>query len=166
MPSFQRILVAVDESKASCRAIAYVADMIGERSGFQVGLFHLEAPPHMLEWGGSEDVEEEDRVETERGEIYREMEETVIHKGESLLARSQAILARRGIEATALPVQWEEPLDNKNLTHDILRKAREGGYGTVVVGRKSWSGWKRLFRQHLADALVSEGKGLTIWVVE
>jgi hypothetical protein len=167
MASNKRILVAVDESKAARRAVAYVGDMIGGRDGFHVGLLHLELPPRMLEWGGSEDVEEEDRVESERSEIYQELEESVKEKGTTLLRRAQSVLSSKGIEVRLLPIQWEEPLDKKNLSQDILQAARQGDYGTVVVGRKCYSGWwKRLFHHPVSEELVREGCGLTIWVVE
>jgi nucleotide-binding universal stress UspA family protein len=164
--SNKRILVAVDESKASRRAVAYVGGLLGGRPGFCVGLFHLEVPPRMLEWGGSEDVEKEDRVESERDEIYQELEVSVKEKGETLLRRSQAVLSSKGIEVRLLPVKWEEPLDHKNLAQDILQTARQGDYGTVVVGRNCYSRWQRLFHHPVADDLVREGCGLTVWVVE
>jgi nucleotide-binding universal stress UspA family protein len=162
----KRILVAVDKSEASGRAVAYVADLLAGQPGFHVGLFHLEAPPRMLEWGGSEDPEVEDRVEAQRSRAYQEMEEALREKGESLLRRSQALLSDRGVETTVLPVQWDEPLDRKNLAEDILQAAREGDSGTVVVGRHSYSGLKRLFHHHVGEELVRKGDGVTVWVVE
>ena len=51
----RRILIAADASDASRRAVVYVAEIIGKQPAFHVGLFHLELPPRMLEWGGSDD---------------------------------------------------------------------------------------------------------------
>jgi hypothetical protein len=94
----KRILVAVDGSEASFRTVAYVADMVGGGSGFHVGLLHLELPPRMLEWGGSENPEIEDRTESERAEAYHQMEEERLAKGKSLLQRLQVLVADKGIE--------------------------------------------------------------------
>src|SRR5438552_4396598 len=71
MPHNKRILLAVDESDASRRAVDYVADMIDGRAGFHIGLVHLESPPRMLEWGGSENPEIEEKVSAQRGQTYR-----------------------------------------------------------------------------------------------
>ena len=73
MQNSKRILVAVDGSQESFRTVAYVADMVSGRRGIHVGLLHLEVPPKMLEWGGSEDPEIEDRTESERDRAYRQL---------------------------------------------------------------------------------------------
>jgi nucleotide-binding universal stress UspA family protein len=162
----KRILLAVDKSGASRRAGSYVADMVGGKPDFHVGLLHLELPPRMLEWGGSEDPEIEDRISSERADAYREMEEQAIERGQDLLQSLQRILVERRIEVATRLVQFEEPLDPKTISDHILRTAEERDYGTVVVGQHSFSGLKRLFRHHVAQELVSTGKGVTIWVVE
>ncbi|HZZ77389.1 MAG TPA: universal stress protein, partial [Gemmataceae bacterium] len=55
MADNHRILIAVDGSPASRRAVEYVADLVGGKTGFHVGLCHEMPEPHMLEWGGAED---------------------------------------------------------------------------------------------------------------
>jgi nucleotide-binding universal stress UspA family protein len=162
----KRILVAVDGSEASLRTVAYVADMVGGRSGFHVGLLHLELTPRMLEWGGSENPEIEDRTESDRAEAYREMEEERLARGKPLLQRLQVMVADKGIDVMGLFVQLQEPLDRKNVTRAILNAAKEHNAGTVVVGRNECSNWKRLFHHYVGEELVREGEGITIWVVE
>ncbi len=166
MPNKRRILVAVDESEASRRAVAYVAEMIGGKPGIHVELFHLEEPPRMLEWGGAEDPAVEERVEAERAAAYEEMQQRRIARSRARLQPLESILSRHGIDVADLVVEFEEPLDRRNIADDILEAARERDCGTVVVGRDSFTGWQRLFRHHVAEDLVDEGKGLSIWVVE
>jgi nucleotide-binding universal stress UspA family protein len=166
MPNNKRMLVAVDESDASRRAVGYVADMVGGNPGFHVGLFHLQLPPRMLEWGGSEDSAVEERVEEERSKAYEQMVEAAREKGTTFLQELQGPLAEKGIDVTARLVQFDEPLDRKKVARDLLAAAREGDYGTVVVGRHSFSGLKRLFQHHVGEELVHTGEGITIWVVE
>ncbi len=166
MSASQRILVAVDASEASRRAVTYVSDVLGGKPGFHVGLVHLELPPRMLEWGGSEDSAIEDAISSERAEVYQELEKEAIKGGQGLLHRLQAILTERGIDVAALLVRFEEPLDRKHIANDVLKIAQERDYGTVVVGRHSFSGLRRLFQHHVGEELVRTGKGVTIWVVE
>jgi nucleotide-binding universal stress UspA family protein len=166
MSASQRVLVAVDASEASRRAVNYVADMLGGKPGFHVGLVHLESPPRMLEWGGSEAPGIEGAVSLERAEAYQELKKAAIEGGQALLQRMQAILTERGIDVAALLVRFEEPLNRKNMATDVLNIANERDYGTVVVGRHSFSGLKRLFQHHVGEELVRTGKGVTIWVVE
>ena len=166
MPNSKRILVAVDGSATSRRTLAYVAAIAGGCPGLKVGLVHLELPPRMLEWGGTEDPEKEDRISSERAEAYQETENAAIEKGQAVLQRLQGILAERGIDMTARLVQFEEPLDPKTITTHLLKIAAEQDYGTVVVGWHSFSGLRRLFRHHVGEELVRMAKGVTIWVVE
>jgi nucleotide-binding universal stress UspA family protein len=161
------ILLAVDESEASRRAIAYITNMVAGKTGVQVGLFHLVSPPQrMLEWGGSEDVEVEEKVAAERKQMFLEMEKEVQQKGDTLLRSLQEPFAEKGIAVTVLPVEIEGIMNRKHIAQDLLKTAEEGGYGTVVVGRHSFSGWQRLFKHHVGEELVRKGEGITVWVVE
>lgn len=166
MPTSKRILVAVDQSGASGRAVNYVADLLGGNPDVHVGLLHLELPPRMLEWGGSEDPEIEQKVSSERANAYREMEKEVIKGEQGWLQRLQGIFAERRIDVAAQLVQFEEPLEPTNIAQHVLKTAKERDYGTVVVGWHSFSGLQRLFRHHVGEELVRTGKGVTIWVVE
>ena len=122
------------------RTVAYVAETMEGSRGFHVGLLHLELPPRMLEWGGAEDPEIEDKVETERDEIYRQLEKDKLAKGKSLLQRLQVLVADKGIDVTGLYLRFEEPLDRKSVASAILNAAREGNFGIVVVGRHGCTG--------------------------
>lgn len=166
MPANKRILIAVDRSAASRRAIDYVADTVGAQCGFHVALLHLELPPRMLEWGGSEDADVEERVEAERENTYLKLEDKAIARGRALLQPMEARLTKKGIDVTGLLVEFEEPLDKKNIAAKILEAAREHQCGTIVVGRHSFSGLQRLFQHHVGEELVREGEKITIWVVE
>ena len=162
----KRILVAVDGSASSRRTVGYVADIVGGKPDFHIGLLHLELPPRMLEWGGSEIAATEERVSSERADAYAEMENNAKEDGQGLLRKLQGILAERKIDVAAQLVQFEEPLDAKNITNHLLKTAKERDYGTVVVGQHSFSGLKRLFAHHVGEQLVRTGKEITIWVVE
>jgi len=166
MQTNKRILVAVDGSAASRRTVAYVATMVGAGSGFHVGLLHLELPPRMLEWGGSEDPKIEDEVSRQRAEIYHELEEEVLEGGQKLLQKLQQPFTERKVDVVSQLVQFEEPLDPEHISRHILKTAQERHYGTVVVGWHSFSGLRRLFGHHVGEELIITGSGVTLWVVE
>jgi nucleotide-binding universal stress UspA family protein len=164
MRNGKRILIAVDGSEASRRAVAYVSDFIAGKAGTQVGLFHIVPPPKMSEWGGSKAAGKEETVATERRQMYEQMEKAVEEVGEKLLGSLQGVLTEKGIEVTVLPVKFEKLMDARHIARDILKTAEEGNYGTVVVGRHSFSVWQRLFRHHVGEELVRLGEDITVWV--
>ena len=59
-----RILIAIDGSEHSARALHYVGTLLRETSDVQVTLFHVlkPMPRELLEHGGSEDPAEEVRL--------------------------------------------------------------------------------------------------------
>ena len=166
MSTNKRLLVAVDASEASRRALDYVVEIIGSRPGFHVGLVHLELPPRMIEWGGSEDAAIEGKVSEERARTYREMEKEALAKGKALLQNMQEYLTERGIHVDNRMMQFDEPLNPREIARDVLEAARAHDYGTVVVGRHAFSWLKRLVQYHVGEELVRTGQGVTIWVVE
>jgi nucleotide-binding universal stress UspA family protein len=166
MASNQRILVTVDGSEASHRSVAYVADIMAGRPGAHVGLLHLELPPRMLEWGGSENPRVEDEVSEQRERDYRQLEKDVIEEGQALLKRLRSLLAEKAVEVIAQVVRFQEPLDARHISRETLKTARERSYGTIVVGRHSFAGLKRLFSHDVGEELVRTGEGVTVWVVE
>jgi hypothetical protein len=166
MASNQRILVAVDGSQASHRSVAYVAEIMAGCPFAHVGLLHLELPPRMLEWGGSENDRVDDEVSEQREHDYRKMETDAIEDGEALLKRLGLLLAEKAVDVIAQVVRFQEPLDARHIARDTLKMARERGYGTIVVGRHSFAGLRRLFSHDVGGELVRTGEGVTVWVVE
>src|SRR5438093_9703499 len=63
MSNAKHILIAVDDSEASYRAVTYVGSIIGGCEGFRVCLLHALSPlpRELLEFGGSEDPQQEER---------------------------------------------------------------------------------------------------------
>ena len=59
------ILIAIDHSEATYRAVTYVAQIIGGREEFRILLLHVPEPmpPKLLEFGGAENPVEEQRAE-------------------------------------------------------------------------------------------------------
>lgn len=166
MNTARRILVAVDDSEASRRAVAYAADFLDGASDVEIALLHIDLPPRMLEWGGAEDPKVEKKVEAERANAYHGMEARRKAKADELLKRMQAMFVKQGAHVAGRFVRFEEPLDTASVSRAILRAAREQGCGTVVVGRHSFATIKRWFQHHVGEELIRDGSGIAVWVVE
>jgi nucleotide-binding universal stress UspA family protein len=165
MENFKNILIAVDGHPGSRRTVDYVAQ-VASGAGFRVRLLHLELPPRMLEWGGAEDSKTEGRVSSKRETDYDRLEHESIEKGEAVLRRLRQMLTERHVEVDGLIVQFEEPLDPKEIAAHILKVAAERQCGTIVVGRHSFTGLRRLFGRQVADDVLAAADGRAVWVIE
>jgi nucleotide-binding universal stress UspA family protein len=163
-----RILLAIDDSAASKRAVKYVARLVGRRKGFRICLVHVlpPLPPALLEHGGSENPQQEVQLEVDLRAEQEHWTSKKQKEAQGSLDKASATLRKAGLSAKAVQTIFCEPADGRAAAEDILRMARECKCQTVVAGRQSVSWFHELFSQDLAEELMRCGKGFTVWLVE
>jgi nucleotide-binding universal stress UspA family protein len=163
-----KLMIVVDESPASKRAIEYVGKLVSRRRGFHVCLVHTlpSVPPELLEFGGAENPAEEKRLDKNLKISQQQWISKVGKKAQHALDQASAILRNAGLSARILETKQLDPRDKRNTVDEILQLARTCGCTTIVLGRQSLSWLQELIRGDVAEDLVRRGKGLTIWVVE
>ncbi len=155
-----KLLVVVDESRATKKVLEYVAQVVSRRRDFRVSLAHAlpSPPPELVEFRGSEKG---------RLRAYKRRWISVVEMTEQrVLDRANAILRRGGVAAKAIEAHYCNLVDASRATEEILRFARLRKCDTVVIGRASLSWLGGLIKGDPAEELVRQGKGFTIWVVE
>jgi nucleotide-binding universal stress UspA family protein len=164
----KRILVAVDDSKASMRAVNYVANIIAGKRDFTVCLLHVlgPLPPELREFGGSEDPQREEELEKELEDKRRQWIQRSKTKALPVLKKANSIFKKARLPAKAVDTKFWIDVDSKGLAGDILDAGRSNKCDTVAVGRESFSWLKEIFSHHVADELIRKGHDLTVWVVE
>ncbi|MEJ2231634.1 MAG: universal stress protein, partial [Nitrospirales bacterium] len=92
-------LVGVDGSDSSIRSVSYVADMIGAREDCHVVLFHVlpPIPPELLEFGGAEDPEKEQKLDQTLKKEQAQWIEDAKKAAEPMLDNAKTILYRIGV---------------------------------------------------------------------
>lgn len=160
-----RILLAIDDSPSSERALKYVGSLLRETRFVEITLFHVlkPMPRVLLEHGGSEDPE----IEGELGQqLQADQEDWVREEGAveyPVLVKALETLAKTGFPIDRVTMKFGH---DDNIVKNILDEARIGGYGTIVVSRHGTSGIKRFFGGGITDQLLHEATGFTLWVVE
>jgi nucleotide-binding universal stress UspA family protein len=164
----KRILVAVDDSKASMRAVNYVANLIAGKRDFTICLLHVlgPLPPELMEFGGSEDPQREEELEKELKDKRGQWIERSKTKSLPVLKKAKSIFKKARLPAKAVDTEFWVDINSKGLAGDILDAGRLNKCNTVVVGRKSFSWLKEIFSHHVADELIRKARDLTVWVVE
>ncbi|PWB79189.1 MAG: hypothetical protein C3F08_07310 [Candidatus Methylomirabilota bacterium] len=168
MDPSKRILVAVDDSEASTRAVSYVAKIIGRRSGVRVRLMHVlpSVPPALLEFAGADKPAQEERLEAAQHAAQTRWLDQAAQAAQPVLSRAKWILRKAGVPLSAVETECCPSISGERVAREILEAAHASGCGTVVVGRASHAGLTGLFQHHVGDALIKGGHGLTVWIVE
>jgi nucleotide-binding universal stress UspA family protein len=155
-----KLLVVVDESRATKRALEYVAHVASRRRDFRICLAHAlpSPPPELVEFRGAEKA---------RLRAYKRRWISVVEMTEQrALDRANAVLRRGGVAEKAIEAHYCNLVDATRATREILSLARSRNCDTVVIGRDSLSWLGELIHGDPAEELVRQGKGFTIWVVE
>jgi nucleotide-binding universal stress UspA family protein len=163
-----RLLVVVDETKASKRAVSYVAQIVGRRRGFKVCLANTlpEIPASLIEYGGAKNPDEEEKLDAD---LHAEQKHWVFaaqEKAQPTLTRASAVLRKGGLAANAIERRFCFPADGRARGDEILELARKHKCHTVVVGGESLSWLRQLMGSDPVEELLRRGKGFTIWIVE
>ena len=163
-----KLLVVIDESQASKRAVSYVAGIIGRRRRFKVCLAHTmpEIPAHLIEHGGAENPSEEENLDRE---IHSDQNQWIVaakKKAQPVLARARTALRNAGLTASSIEERYCEPAEGRARGREIVELASERNCDTIVVGSESLSRWRQLLGNDPVEELLRRGKGFTVWVVE
>lgn len=167
MKADHHMLVAIDDSEASHKAIEYVAGIVADAPRFRIRLFHVlpHIPTGLLEHGGCEpgEVCVAARELDEGTRRWRERREAA---AQGLIDDARQALIDAGVQGDRIEVRFAAPLPEETVGQHVLRAAIDHGCDTVVVGRapRSWVGeW---FHRHTSEALLRrKARGLAVWIV-
>lgn len=147
--SNRNILVAVDDSDNSRRAVEYVADLIGGLPGFKVAVLHVIAEP------------EDDFFPT-----AAEKDAWMKREGERIqrvLASYREILLTAGFTDEA--VKTRSTIKYCPSLAECILQEQPGDYGTLVVGRKGRTRTEEFLFGSVSSKIVDHAKESTVWVV-
>jgi nucleotide-binding universal stress UspA family protein len=163
------LLLAVDKSDASIKAVRFVSKMFGgnTRNDVSVTILHvIDSLPDFLV---------QRCADAEAGSAYREVatEWTASDReaAERMLADQKQVLVDAGIpEAsveTQLVVKEARPNTEKVVAAlAIIEKMQQGSYAVVCLGRRSTSPVGSVFLGSVAEKVLREAQGKTVWVVD
>jgi nucleotide-binding universal stress UspA family protein len=150
-PLNKNILIAVDDSDNSRRAVRYVGYLLGSMEGVHVTLLHVIPEPE-------EDYFPEDDQKQQWLKKYRE-------KLDAILDECRQMLVADGFEEDAV----EKRLTLRycpSMAECILAERDERQYGTIVVGRQGLSRKEEFLFGSISSKIVNHARRCTVWVVE
>jgi len=161
---FKKILVAVDASENSVRAVSYVGEMLGATQGFSVVLLYIERFP-------DRDLFPDDA--SWKARCLEQAEEV-----KDTLQDSKDILIAKGLPESSVAINYlpscKSPLADRvatrcslgtSIAREILDVVKEGGFGTVALGRRGVSKAEEFLFGSVSNKVIHSVKGCTVWVV-
>ena len=159
-----RILLTVDESENSQRAVSYVGSLLRRTPDVSITLFHVlkPMPRKLMEHGGSENPVIEGRLgaqlRDDQDTWYRAERESECR----VLTKAQATLEKAGFDTSRVALKFGHEED---VARNILEEAAAGKYETIVMGRHGSSGIKHIFGGGVTDQVLRDAQDFAIWVV-
>jgi nucleotide-binding universal stress UspA family protein len=149
----QKVILAVDRSERSRKAVNYAAPFLAD-SGAEVTLCHVVRaflPTFGPDFIGSDGAMEEkllDRLKEDVGRMFDSYRNFL--EGAGVRPEKISTVCKMGSYSRAA---------------DLLNTAREGGYGTIVMGRRGISVVREFLMGRVTTKVLNGAEGLAVWVV-
>jgi len=146
-------LLAVDASENSHKAVHYLGSFAGSTTA-EVTLYHVVRQLSFTR-GTNLIPRNEERDQKWLTKVTRDAESMLRHYSERL-ERAGVAPARVTIKCTT---------ESSSRSEDILREARAGRYGTIILGRRGLSRVGQFITGRVTSKVLSQADGLAVWLV-
>jgi len=150
----RKVLVTVDGSPNSKRVLSEAIWLLVEAGPTEVTVFHVLGPVIPKEMAS---------MWTGLTEIGSTVEQRLIDDAEDMLSQAKTYLTENGVPAFAIKTRLEA--GTLGAARAILKEAQEGGYGSIVLGRRGISRTKRFLFGSVSNKIVQQGRDVAVWVV-
>lgn len=143
-PEAGKILVALDTSEEGMGTVDYVGTMV-DGTDWGITLFHV--------------IRGLDFVLPETGEILQDIEGAV----KALLEQAVGRLEKAGLRPDQISTKTASGVASR--AKAIVEEAKNGGYGTIVVGRRGLSRVEEFFMGSVSSKVMQLAQEMAVWVV-
>lgn len=150
MPIWNRILATVDEHESSMQAVRYLAGVLGGSDACRVRIM---AVYHAPESNGHPAPEQRAEAAAQRKELLL---------GRLHVARQILVEAR--LPAYNVSTRLEDA-GGRTIAETIMAAQRQGGFGTIVVGRRGVSKAEEFLFGSVSSSIVHQATDCAIWVI-
>jgi nucleotide-binding universal stress UspA family protein len=163
-----RVLIPIDESEASARAVRAVAAQVRSREVGAVHLLHVlpPTPPALLEHGGAGSAEEEAAKDADLRRRRRHWELEAEIKATPFVEAARQELIDAGMPPHRVQPHFRYAHEFREVAEKAIEEARQHGCDRVVVGRteRGWLG--EVVSAHVGEQIRSKADGLSVEIVE
>ena len=164
----KKVLIALDGSESSMRAVEHVADVICGHKVSEVALFHVcFDPPSLLEHGGSEHPERERELNAHLHEkLNRWIEMCRDWVQTDIFERAGKVFQDKGISDEVVTVSTKVSAEAQaDVASCIIQEARDGDYDAVVLGRRGSSARREFLFDSISSRVIHHLDTCAVWIV-
>jgi nucleotide-binding universal stress UspA family protein len=147
-PLNEKILVALDSSENARLAVDYLAATL-EGGDFKINLFHV--------------IRGTQEVGFPFLFLSKESLDQATHEIESVFAKAKRRLTDAGFTSDQITTQVI--VSARSRAGSIVKEAREGDYGTIVMGRRGLSKVQEFFMGRVSNKVINTIRNRAVWVV-
>ncbi len=160
-PYSGKLLLSVDASEGAMQAVAHVSEILKDSPPCEVTLFHaVRGVDTFLQGFGEAFALAYEREWIERTE--KELEQTA-KEIEPLLEAAKSRMVESGIDPNMVKIKISKGVGSR--AGAIMDEAEQGGYSTIVVGRRGLSKIQEFLIGRVSNKVVQLAKDQTVWVV-
>ncbi len=148
-----KMLLAVDASENSRKSVDYVGAVTADTEA-EVTLFHVVRSVGLgfVDDHALRDQEMKERLTEETGRdiprMFRSYKES---------------LEKAGV--TSARISSKPTMHSTSRAGDIVKEAKDGGYGTIVMGRRGLSKVREFLMGRVTNKVLSRAEGFAVWIV-
>jgi nucleotide-binding universal stress UspA family protein len=155
----EKILIAVDESKNSMKAVNYVAKGM-EKTGTVTLLSIVPDATAACGLDGPSLIP----LFKQNVKAFCAIEDTKKHTVKAFMEEAKRALVQAGFASKNVAVKIRKK--KVGIARDILKEAEQGKYTTVVIGRRGLSGIKQFMLGSVSNKIVQLAKKASVIVVD
>lgn len=145
------ILIAVDLSENSLKAVDYVAALTSCHPSVKVTLLHVikEPSPDIM----PDEKQRKNHIERVRSEVL------------ALMEQAARRLTSAGVPEGHVRIKIQTCKKPVSVSELILNEQKCGGYGTIVIGRRGVSKREEFLFGSVSSSVMREAKLCAVWVI-
>lgn len=149
---FKNILISVDASDNALRAVDYVGAILGFAQSVRVTLLYIERAPNRDKFENENAWLSQCKLDHER--VF------------DFLKTARSRLLAAGVPDSAVFERTVLCSAEPSIAQTILDVQQEGGFGTLVVGRRGLTKGEEFLFGSVSTKLVHSAKNCAVWVVQ
>jgi nucleotide-binding universal stress UspA family protein len=158
----KKMLIALDDSPHTTKAVEYVAQQFAGSADLEVELVHVLPNLPAIFWDEGHILSEDEKQD--RKKVVDKW--IADRKAKMAPAFKRAIDTLTGNGIKPQQITTKSLSDSTDVAESILEEAKDGGYRTIVVGRRDIASGKHPLIGSVSSKIIAQGSGVAVTIVE